>query len=112
MVKDIYNSEEMKEIITLSQEQNWERGEAISKSSRNVFEAYQKALKEYKEQRAYFSERKMSKAEDKLYKDLIGFKEYLKNKFSYTYDLIENEEEIDTDEYIDIYKGNELNTFI
>ena len=25
--------------------------------------------------------------------------------------LIENEEEIDTDEYIDIYKGNELNTF-
>jgi len=80
MVKDIYNSEEMKEIITLSQEQNWERGEAISKSSRNVFEAYQKALKEYKEQRAYFSERKMSKAEDKLYKDLIGFKEYLKNR--------------------------------
>lgn len=38
-------------------------------------------------------------------------KEYLKNKFSYTYNLIENEEEIDTDEYIDIYKGNELNTF-
>ena len=38
-------------------------------------------------------------------------KEYLKNKFSYTYSLIENEEEIDTDEYIDIYKANELNTF-
>lgn len=38
-------------------------------------------------------------------------KEYLKNKFSYTYGLVENEEEIDTDEYIDIYKGNELNTF-
>ena len=38
-------------------------------------------------------------------------KEYLKNKFSYTYNLIENEEEIDTDEYIDIYKANELNTF-
>lgn len=38
-------------------------------------------------------------------------KEYLKNKFSYTYNLIENEEEINTDEYIDIYKGNELNTF-
>ena len=39
------------------------------------------------------------------------FKEYLKNKFSYTYNLIENEERIDTDEYIDIYKANELNTF-
>ena len=38
-------------------------------------------------------------------------KEYLKNKFSYTYNLIANEEEIDTDEYIDIYKGNDLNTF-
>lgn len=38
-------------------------------------------------------------------------KEYLKNKFSYTYNLIENEEEIDTDEYIDIYKANELNIF-
>ena len=38
-------------------------------------------------------------------------KEYLKNKFSYTYNLIANEEEIDTDEYIDIYNGNELNTF-
>ena len=38
-------------------------------------------------------------------------KEYLKNKFSYTYNLIENEEEIYTDEYIDIYKANELNTF-
>ena len=38
-------------------------------------------------------------------------KEYLKNKFSFTYNLIENEEEIDTDEYIDIYKANELNTF-
>lgn len=38
-------------------------------------------------------------------------REYLKNKFSYTYNLIENEEEIDTDEYIDIYIGNELNTF-
>lgn len=38
-------------------------------------------------------------------------KEYLKNKFSYTYNLIENEEEIDTDEYIDIYKGKDLNTF-
>ncbi|WP_290459727.1 McrB family protein [Romboutsia ilealis] len=38
-------------------------------------------------------------------------KEYLKNKFSYTYNLIEDEEEIETDEYIDIYKGNELNTF-
>lgn len=38
-------------------------------------------------------------------------KEYLKNKFSYTYGLVENEEEIDTDEYIDIYKGNKLNTF-
>ncbi len=41
----------------------------------------------------------------------LQLKEYLKNKFSYTYNLIENEEEIDTDEYIDIYKANELNTF-
>ena len=38
-------------------------------------------------------------------------KDYLKNKFSYTYNLIENEKEIDTDEHIEIYKGNELNTF-
>ena len=41
----------------------------------------------------------------------IEIKEYLKNKFSYTYDLIDNEQDIDTDEYIDIYKGNEINTF-
>ena len=39
------------------------------------------------------------------------FREYLKNKFNYTYNLIENEEKIDTDEYIEFYKGEELNTF-
>lgn len=40
------------------------------------------------------------------------FKEYLTNKFKYTYSLIVDEEnEIDTDEYIDFYRGKELNTF-
>jgi len=80
MVKDFYLSEEMKELITLSQEQAWKRGEAISKGSRNVFEAYQKALKEYKDLRAYYSEKKMSEEDRKLYNDLIRFREYLKNR--------------------------------
>ncbi|MCH1965714.1 McrB family protein [Paraclostridium sordellii] len=40
------------------------------------------------------------------------FKQYLKEKFKYTYDLINDEDNnIDTDEYIDIYKGQELNKF-
>ncbi|MFR3557140.1 MAG: McrB family protein [Paraclostridium sordellii] len=39
-------------------------------------------------------------------------KQYLKEKFKYTYDLINDEDNnIDTDEYIDIYKGQELNKF-
>lgn len=69
MVKDIYNSEEMKEIIALSQEQNWRRGEAISKNSRNVFEAYQKAKKEYKE---------LKNKSNSI--ELKNFIEYLKNR--------------------------------
>lgn len=39
-------------------------------------------------------------------------KQYLKEKFKYTYHLINDEDNnIDTDEYIDIYKGEELNKF-
>lgn len=75
-----YNSGEVRELIAVSQEQQWERGEAISRSSENVIEAYRKALKESQEQRARFSEKKMSKAEEKLYKDLIRFREFLKNR--------------------------------
>lgn len=40
------------------------------------------------------------------------FREYLKNKFNYTYKLIENEEsDIDIDEYIEFYKSEDINSF-
>lgn len=39
------------------------------------------------------------------------FKEYLKNKFKYTYELLQNNNKPETDEYIEIYKGEEINTF-
>lgn len=39
------------------------------------------------------------------------FKEYIKNKFEYTYELLQNNTKSETDEYIEIYKGEEINTF-
>jgi len=39
------------------------------------------------------------------------FKEYLAKIFSYTYNLIENKNEEEIDEYMEFYKGKELNTF-
>lgn len=41
------------------------------------------------------------------------FKQYLENKFKYTCNLIENNyTDVDTDEYIEFYKGENLNEFI
>ncbi|MEG2787996.1 MAG: AAA family ATPase [Romboutsia sp.] len=39
------------------------------------------------------------------------FKKYLKQKFEYTYNLLQIKDKVDTDEYIEIYKGEEINTF-
>ena len=80
MVKDYYFSEEMKEIIAKCQEEKWLRGEAISKTSKNIFEAYQKAKKEYQEQKEYYSERQMAQKEYNLYLDLGRFREYLRGR--------------------------------
>lgn len=44
-----YNSEEMKRITEYCKKQSWKRGEFISNRSRNVFEAYQRAEKEFLE---------------------------------------------------------------
>lgn len=41
------------------------------------------------------------------------FKQYLESKFKYTCNLIENnDKDVDTDEYIEFYKGEKLNEFI
>lgn len=39
------------------------------------------------------------------------FKSYLKNKFKHTYELLKNNSKPETDEYIGIYKGDEINSF-
>ncbi|GAA0711514.1 hypothetical protein GCM10008904_23980 [Paraclostridium ghonii] len=39
------------------------------------------------------------------------FKKYLKNKFEYTYELLKSDSKPETDEYIEIYKGEEINSF-
>lgn len=41
----------------------------------------------------------------------IEFKKYLKTKFKHTYELLKNDSKPETDEYIEIYKGNEINNF-
>lgn len=44
-----YNSEEMKRITDYCKKQGWKRGEFISNRSKNIFEAYQRAEKEFLE---------------------------------------------------------------
>lgn len=46
-IEDRYNSEEMKKIAEYCKKRGWKNGESISKCSKNIFEAYQKAEKEF-----------------------------------------------------------------
>ncbi len=77
MVVDKYNSKEIKEVIRYCEKAGWKKGIALSKSSQNIFEVYQKAKNELEE----ISERKrkgsIPEEEEELLNELYCFRDHL-----------------------------------
>ena len=88
-----YNSEEMKRITEYCKKQSWKRGEFISNRSRNVFEAYQKAEKEFLEAR----EKGSTESDPEEFSKLRQFRAFLKEQiFKRTMEAYNNAEKENT----------------
>ena len=47
-----------------------------------------------------------------MFRKKSGILDYLNDKFKYTANLLQENDKVETDEYIDFYKGEEINEFI
>lgn len=79
-INDRYYSDEMREVIEYCQNNSLERGEFISKHSKNILDAYIRAEEEYKELRASFQNVRMTKEKTDELMNLRGYLSYLQGK--------------------------------
>lgn len=79
IIEDKYNSEDMKSVIEYCKRNNLERGEFISKHSKNILDAYLKAIEEYKEKQTIYQNQYMTREKSNELHLLGQFINHLKN---------------------------------